>query len=552
MSTTDTSVPSTQKVTISSILLGLRDLVSRFFSVSTLFVAFKYLAFIGFSVVSILLSVNMFYRLSSQPLEQTVLVAVAITFEFFKIFSIVRGNTLWRLKLKSQAVRAYSLYTVLALVSIMASYGFTLTVINRGIEAQSVSAVAIQIEASQKAQKSYQATLDSYATLIQTNTDRLKTLPPDFTTAAKSLSDSIAKIQAQSVTLQAQLTNEQAHEAELRIQAAESAAAQTTSVSMFKLMASGLVWLIPSLTESSLMLGLLLVISVLIEVGIISSSPSIPIDQKHLKHFLDEMSQHKAEELLAVAQGKKRKEMAVRRLSFAGRVAQRWMDWKMDVKNVLSSDKVPPTPAPAEEKKKPTTIVPDERTTVGSVPIRKPVPPHIEQPVAQPVLVPAAIAPVEEPVVVEEVVHKDATFPESERAVPVRPAPAIVSVGDQQHKVVDLPRTSTTPPTQVAEAKTYRFGKTTEAVKDMFVNFVNGLFENSTTTGALAEPAMAAAGAGIAPSLATTFTNRLLEIKGSSGNSLISKKEDGKLYPNYTREYIISYSTAEPSKERVR
>jgi hypothetical protein len=86
----------------------------------------------------------------------------------------------------------------------------------------------------------------------------------------------------------------------------------------------------------------------------------------------------------------------------------------------------------------------------------------------------------------------------------------------------------------------------------MFVNFVNGLFENSTTTGALAEPAMAAAGAGIAPSLATTFTNRLLEIKGSSGNSLISKKEDGKLYPNYTREYIISYSTAEPSKERVR
>jgi len=549
MSTTDTSVPSTQKVTISSILLGLRDLVSRFFSVSTLFVAFKYLAFIGFSVVSILLSVNMFYRLSSQPLEQTVLVAVAITFEFFKIFSIVRGNTLWRLKLKSQAVRAYSLYTVLALVSIMASYGFTLTVINRGIEAQSVSAVAIQIEASQKAQKSYQATLDSYATLIQTNTDRLKTLPPDFTTAAKSLSDSIAKIQAQSVTLQAQLTNEQAHEAELRIQAAESAAAQTTSVSMFKLMASGLVWLIPSLTESSLMLGLLLVISVLIEVGIISSSPSIPIDQKHLKHFLDEMSQHKAEELLAVAQGKKRKEMAVRRLSFAGRIAQRWMDWKTDVKNVLAGDKLPALP-PVEEKKKPAGIVPDERTTVGSVPIRKPVAPHIE-PVAQPVLVPAAIAPVEEPVT-EEVVQKDSTFPEPERAIPVRSTPTTVTVGDQQHKVVDLPRTSTTPPTQVAEAKTYRFGKTTEAVKDMFVTFVNGLFENSTTTGALAEPSVAAAGSGIAPTLATTFTNRLLEIKGSSGNSLISKKEDGKLYPNYTREYIISYSTAEPSKERVR
>ncbi len=550
MSTIDNSVPSTQKVTVSSILLGLRDLISRFFSVSTLFVAFKYLAFIGFSVVSILLSVNMFYRLSSQPLEQAVLVAVAITFEFFKIFSIVRGNTLWRLKLKFQATRAYSLYTILALVSIMASYGFTLTVINRGIEAQSVSAVSIQIEASQKAQKSYQATLDSYAELIRTNTDRLKTLPPDFVTAAKSLTDSIAKIQAQSAALQAQLTNEQAHEAELRIQSASAAAAATSSVSMFKLMASGLIWLFPKVTESSLMLTLLLIISVLIEIGIISSSPSIPIDQKHLKHFLDELSQHKAEELLAVAQGKKRKEMATRKLSFAGRIAQRWMDWKTDVQNVLTSDKTPVVPPTPVEKKVTPKLVSDEHTTVGSVPIRKPVIPHAE---SAPVLVPAAIAPAEEPAPApaEEVVQKDSTFPEPERpAVPVRSTPT--NTGSGEHKVVDLPRTTTTPPTQVAEARTYRFGKTTEAVKDMFVNFVNGLFENSTTTGALAEPAIAAAGAGIAPTLATTFTNRLLEIKGSSGNSLISKKEDGKLYPNYTREYIISYSTAEPSKERVR
>lgn len=481
------------------------------------------------------------------------LVAVAITFEFFKIFSIVRGNTLWRLKLKFQAIRAYSLYAILALVSIMASYGFTLTVINRGIESQRVSAVSIQIEASKKAQKSYQATLDSYAELIRTNTERLKTLPPDFTSAAKSLTDSIAKIQAQSVIVQAQLTNEQANEAALQIQAAEAGAASTTSVSMFKLMASGLTWLIPDITESSLMLALLLLISVLIEVGIISSSPSIPIDQKHLKHFLDEMSQHRAEKLLAVAQGKKKGELAARELSFVGRIAQRWMDWKTDVKSVLSSDKgALILPSPVEEKKKVAAIVPDERTIVGSVPIRKAVTPHIEQPSAQPVLVPAAIAPVEEPVVVEEAVHKDATFPESEQTVPVRSTPATVTIEDQQHKLVDLPRTSPTPLTQVAEARTYRFGKTTEAVKDMFVNFVNGLFENSTTTGALAEPAMAAASAGIAPSLATTFTNRLLEIKGSSGNSLISKKEDGKLYPNYTREYIISYSTAEPSKERVR
>jgi hypothetical protein len=555
MSITESSVPSTPKITVSDVLLGLKRTLTKVFSVSTLFVVFKYIAFVGFTAISAILSVNMFSRLSTHAMEQFALVGVAITLEFFKIFSIVRGNTLWRLKLRSQAVRAYAMYFILAVVAIMASYGFTLTVINRNIEATNTSAVQIQIDASVKAQRNYQTTIASYEDLIRTNTDRLKAIPPDFTSAAKSLSDSIAKIQAQQVALQATLTAEQAKEAELRITQAQQSAASETTTSMFKLMADGFKIVLPGLTENTLMLFLLLLISVIIELGIISTSPAIPIDQKHLKHFLDEMSAHKAEELLAVAQGKKKKEMATKRLSFAGRIAQRWVDWKTDVRSVLASEKSPPSveeaalaPQTFRPVKKP-AISPSETTIVGSVPIRKPTP-HVV--VEQPVVVPAAIAVVEEEKApaapAEEVIPKDVTFPEPERAIPVRSA----STSGGERKVVDLPRTPATPPMQVADTRTYRFGKTTEAVKDMFVSFVNSLFENSTTSGALEDSNAAAAVAGIAPTLATTFTNRLLEIKGSSGNALISKKEDGKLYPNYTREYIISYSTAEPSKERVR
>ena len=133
MSQTNDSVDPTQKITFSSALRSIGNAIKSIFSVSTFFVAFKYIAFVGFTGISAILSVNMFSRLSSQPIEQFALVAVAVTLEFFKIFSIVRGNTLWRLKLRSQATRAYSMYTILAIVAVMASYGFTLTVIHRNI-----------------------------------------------------------------------------------------------------------------------------------------------------------------------------------------------------------------------------------------------------------------------------------------------------------------------------------------------------------------------------------------------------------------------------------
>ena len=87
----------------------------------------------------------------------------------------------------------------------------------------------------------------------------------------------------------------------------------------------------------------------------------------------------------------------------------------------------------------------------------------------------------------------------------------------------------------------------------MFVAFTQKLFNNEGDPDApLRSAENAAKLSGIAISLGSTFMNRLLEIKGSRGKALIEKREDGNLYPNYPEGYIISYATAEPSRERAK
>lgn len=549
MSTKKQRVEATQqeikedKVTFSSFLRGIQQVFNRIFTVSTLFVIFKYLAFFGFTAISAILSVNMFSRLSNQPVERFALITVAITLEFFKIFSIVRGNTLWRLKLRAQATRAYAMYTILALVAIMASYGFTLTVVNRNIQISNTSIVQTQIENSRSIQSQYVETLKSVEASIQANQARLAALPVDFTSAAQSLNTTIAKLQAQQADIQAKIAAEKANEATLSAQALEATKTATTTTSMFKLMADGFKWLVPALDENSLMLFLLLLISIIIELGIISTSPAIPIEPQYLKHFLNDASAHRAEELMNY--GKKKKEIS-RDLSIAGRIAQRWMAWKSDVTTVLhpelQKEATELAALPASTKTKSLKLEPTETTVIGSVPVRKkvaiapPVETVFEAPapvvatVVAPEPEPPAPAPEPEPVVEKkepEVVKEEVKAEE----VPVR-VPTTKAVGQQG-----------------AESHVYRFGKTTETVRDMFENFVHKLFKGDID-GSLDSPEHAAIAANISSALSSTFTNRLMEIRGSRGVPLIEKRADGKYYPNYPEGYIISYATTEMSRER--
>jgi hypothetical protein len=612
---------------------GFLNVLKDIFSVSSLFVAFKYIAFIGFTAVSGILNINMFYRLSPQPMEQFALVGVSITLEIFKIFSIVRGNTLWRLKLKAQATRAYAMYLLLAILAVMASYGFTLTVINRNIQVNNSSAITLQIENSKAVQKGYESSIKSIETNIAANQARLGALPPDFISASTTLNDTLSKLQITEADLQAKLATERANQVTLESQAIEATKASTTSTSMFKLMAEGFRWLVPNLDENTLMLFLLLIISVVIELGIISTSPAIPIDPRHLKHFLDEMSAHKAEALLDEVQGRKKKETP-RRQTLAGRVAQWWFNTKNDVNEALHpipkktesqsnfptirSSKSSPIPhpvplrrslipviqpmteMPAEQPRKEELVVKEKEQVEPSQPwSRSETPVEEKTPtlkefneeldaITSDIKVMSAAEVADRVLVTKPTSFEDlngtlaqATEELAQSLPPAKPAPesgVILTEGAKvetpeikkapipvRHKPAPAKAVEAIPVRPehethsqqssqlVAEARIYRFGKTTEAVKNMFVVFIQNLFDNNGGVDApLNDVALAANSSGVAVSLADTFVKRLLEIKGSRGTTLIERREDTKLYPNYPEGYIITYATAEPSRERVK
>lgn len=252
---------------------------------SIIFIIAKYLAFATLSGVSMLLSYNMFSQLSTVPIESLLLSVVAIAIEALKIFSLVRGNTLYQLRLKAQAYRAYSMYAVLAILAVLASYGYTLTVTNRGIRAAEQSAVSFKVEANRSELKIIEEQIASLDRQIEVAIQRQQATPFDYIAAWKGITDQINQLETQKaefVTRRLALNREYA---DLRAQAAREATQSLSTVNMFKLMAASF-----GVTDTFLMLALLLTISILIELGIISTSPTISVDKKHIKHILNEFA----------------------------------------------------------------------------------------------------------------------------------------------------------------------------------------------------------------------------------------------------------------------
>lgn len=516
-----------------------KEVIKQILTVSSIFVLLKYLAFISFTLISMFLSINMFMRLSPARLEQVVLVTIGGTFELFKVFSIVRGNTLWRLKLKKQAIRSWGMYAILALMSVLASYGFTLTVINRSIQVNSISTTQLQIDSNLTAQKNYEDSIATLETSILTNQTRLASLPVDYVTAAKTLNETISKLQLSITDLQAKLEALRAEEVSLKTQALEIARVETTTSSMFKLIAEGLKWVLPNISETSLMLGLLLLISVLVEIGIISTSPAIPIEQKHLKHFLSEMSSQKTEELVKASQQEKEKPD---------------IDLKRGIKEFLYSKLVPTKDKEITES---TLQQKDDKISQTVVKAIKSDTPVIIEPLPK---IEEEKAPKKEEIVLTTfedtlVVNNEEKTADLKREEEKKEVEETFSKASKEEKVIaPIPTRSVPVAAAVAELeprKVYRFGKTTEAIKDLFIKFVNGLWLDNES-GELNSIEQAQEASGVVPALTSVFIDRLLSIKGYKGTPLIEQRADGKLYTSYTREYIISYATAESSRERIK
>jgi len=252
---------------------------------SIIFIIVKYLAFIALSGVSMVLSYNMFSQLSQVPIEAVLLSVVAIAIESLKIFSLVRGNTLYQVNLKTQALRSWSMYTVLAILAVLASYGFTLTVVNRGIEAAEQSPIQFEIEANRDEVELIEEQLSNLDRQIEAAVERQEDTPYDFVTAWTNITEQVNQLEEQRGELvQRQMALNQEY-GELRTELARARVETRSTANMFRLMAESF-----GIPETVLMLALLLTIAILIELGIVSTSPSIPIDKKHMGQILDEFA----------------------------------------------------------------------------------------------------------------------------------------------------------------------------------------------------------------------------------------------------------------------
>lgn len=588
----------TKKLAKTSFWQQTAETVGEVFHGGGTFVWLKYIAFICFSVVSLLLSLNMFYQLSDTTLERQILIAVAISIEFLKIYELVRANTLYYMRKKFLAFKAYMLYGVLAILSVSASYGFTLSVVQRSVQKVEITSTSVSLDAKLEEKARLDADLKRLDTEIADYTARIATADREAsdwnaklaaaiaqnmdasstqykaivtqvnradanrTSISRAATSAIATLTASRTKTNDKLTAITAEIGALSVTRNTEEQAVTSSVTMFALMAEALKPLFKGITEVSLRLYLLLIISILVEAGIISTSPSLVITEKHLKHFVRD---------------------------FESKGARRFfLDTFMEkVFNKIFPALPPPAPAPESPPPPAATIPqPPKPQVVYAPPPKKaqtPKAPSKEfEPAAKPIDLALEGTFIKAPSTIDTVIARQEEHLKTLEA-PEGPSPQeildfvvetvptpeptplnIVSVApakpEEKEIVETVPTRITTPipdikmvPTNPEVKKdeaptfTYRFGKTTEEVKNQFVNFIMTLVP--INPGECEDPTAVEQKVGIKKALGKIFLERLMTIKGSKGLPLIAQHLDPKnnlpqLVSNYTREYIINYTTA--------
>lgn len=280
------------------------------FSWSDTFVWVKFVAFVIFVSLSAFISINLFMHLSSDPFDQYVMLAFAIALELLKVYLLIRANTLNRVGLKKKAWTAYGIYAGSILISVIASFGFTLTVLDRSIQESSSSPTAITLQQTKDEIQQHKDTIAMYQNSITTANDQIKqikdqaqafadqqkknaaenkpVLTKDFNPAITKLSNIISSYQTKIQDESEKIPPLNEKSITLASKLATEVSDKKNTSNMFELMANTLAGTFLAIKEASIQLLLLILIAALIEVGIIICSPSITIDREHIYHFLGE------------------------------------------------------------------------------------------------------------------------------------------------------------------------------------------------------------------------------------------------------------------------
>ena len=157
--------------------------------------------------------------------------------EALKVFTLVRANTLWHINVRKAAIRAYFMYGTLAIMAVLASYGYTLTVVNKTIEASYHSTVQIQIDTAQSELTLLNEQIGTIEQQIDAAIQRQRDTPYDFVTAWNKITDQINSLESQKQDLINKRIALSRELGQFNIDLVEEKAQSESTVTMFSLMA---------------------------------------------------------------------------------------------------------------------------------------------------------------------------------------------------------------------------------------------------------------------------------------------------------------------------
>lgn len=215
----------------------------------------KTISFAVLSLISISLSVYLFMQFSSDPIESILFASLAIAFEGSKLYALVDGHRDWVLKSFIPAVTKLSMYILLASLSVIASYGFSLGALQRA----NLDPAAARSSAREAAIERQISEIDAQIGNFQRQQTEL---PAGWVTSAQRLQESIDGL----VTTRADLYDELFSIELPDFDLAENA---------FVLIGESV-----GMSGTQVMFILLIVIAFSIELCIVFTSPSIPHPDK--------------------------------------------------------------------------------------------------------------------------------------------------------------------------------------------------------------------------------------------------------------------------------
>ena len=221
----------------------------------------KNISFFILSSISIALSVYLFLQFSPDPIESYLFAAVAIAFEGTKIYALVDGHKEWVNRRRSVAVTKISMYLVLAALSVIASYGFSLGALQRA-DLDPQSARVSQRESSIERQ------LDELNTEIDAAIERRTELPQDWITIGREQEERIQRLRDERRELEQELVELDTGDFDVATNA-------------FNMIGESI-----GVDGQTVMFYLLIILAIAIELNIVFTSPEIkPADgQKKHKH----------------------------------------------------------------------------------------------------------------------------------------------------------------------------------------------------------------------------------------------------------------------------